>query len=96
MESMTILGGRQIDRPAFTPGQGQLTGPFALFDAAAPPHPAESVMRWRVSAVGYGRDLPTQRRTLEVETPLTATREELRAIVERGSREDYANWRAGD
>lgn len=101
MRSMTILGMREIERPAFVPGTGQLAGtPFALFDAAAPARPSRRVLVWRVAVEGYGREGtgpgPWPVRTLEFETPVGATRGDLRALVERASADDLSNSLAGD
>jgi hypothetical protein len=101
MKSLTILGAHEYTRPAFTPGQGQSPSAlFALFDAAAPAHPTETVLLWRVAVEGFGRyglgDGPWPVRIMELETPRTATRDDLRAVVARASAEDVSNYRAGD
>jgi hypothetical protein len=101
MKSLIILGAREYTRPAFTPGQGQSPSDlFALFDAAAPAHPAETVLLWRLAVEGFGRnglgDGPWTVQPMEFETPRNATRDDLRAAVARASAEDVSNYRAGD
>lgn len=84
MNSMTILGARSVSFPPF-PGFPGLPGTEA---------PARRALVWRVAVIGYGRHAGDPRtRIIEIEA---SDREELRAKVARGSREDAAAYRVGD
>jgi len=93
MESMTILGARTI----LVPATDDEIAPGLVVPGSATP--ARHALVWRVAVEGYGRDAkyPAFAHQVTVrEFECTGTRDDLRAIVEKASREDLEAFLAGD
>lgn len=90
MKSMTILGATTIDIPAFDYADLGLPGISGE---------ARKALVWRVAVQGFGRasQYPALADKIEVrEFECAGSREDLRSLVAKASREDLASYRAGD
>jgi len=90
MKSMTILGAITKTIPAYDYAELGLPGISGE---------ARTALVWRVAVQGFGRDQAYPKladRITVREYECAGTREDLRKLVEKASREDLAAYRAGD